>query len=66
VTDLDRFRELFTSCGIEFTETAGDTDASEFPVAVTLVIRTGCGYASFHGDFYFDSDGDFLEHGLWE
>lgn len=31
-----------------------------------LEIAEGCGYTGFLATFYFDMDGKFIDHGIWE
>lgn len=74
MTDLDKFKELFSSVGLKFTEaesTISKTGIKRFGVNLDeftkrLSIDEGIGYSGFGADFYFDKSGKFVGHGCWE
>ena len=67
MTDLEKFKDLFRSVGIGFSER---TDEHKYEICTILTCKQGdskvTGYSSFFSDFVFSGDGSFMELGAWE
>ena len=72
MTDLERFKELYSSLGIELIVNNDLSDNKQ-----TIILSQGqyadqsmtkgfIGYSGFYSQIDFDLDGKFLEQGFWE
>lgn len=76
MTDKEKLAQCFKEIGIKFKETAikgqdprygYDGECQDTQKAVCQIeIESGIGYVDFTCDFYFDENGKFLGHGVWE
>jgi hypothetical protein len=64
-TDLERFVELYRSVGIKLKPTKTDKGITSIVIEAKTHEKIK-GYAGFHTQIDFDSDGKFLSHGVWE
>lgn len=66
-THLEAFVLWLTKVGIPYTEIVVDPATEWEPTTHSKVrIMEGIGYNFFYVDFYFDSAGKSLGHGVWE
>lgn len=79
MTNLQRLEETFTALGIPYTredkpqrvivkETVVDRTRvrEKADCATSITLGSGVGYACFEAIFYFDADGKFLSHAVYE
>jgi hypothetical protein len=66
MTDLERFKELFNSVGVEF-EVTKTNEAGDHLVSLEAGKQPKVdGYNGFAAVFMFDFEGKFRELGVWE
>lgn len=70
LTDYELYARLFTITGVAWQEMTDDYLPKEQikgkTVAAGIWLARGVGYASFFVDFYFDEEGNLIDHGVWE
>jgi len=69
MSDFDKFKNLFNESNIiyDIIEERGETSyINEFIYYKKIKIDNGVGYFDFYAEFYFDENGKFLNHGVWE
>jgi hypothetical protein len=62
-TDLETLRDAFTKLGIEFEE---DKYMETSTLSLHANTRKVDGYCGFHTEFNFDTNGRFIEAGIFE
>ena len=75
MTDKEKLINLFNEFGIKYDEKIIDgQEAHDYETyknatekaKTQIEIENGIGYYDFNCDFYFDENGKFLGHGVWE
>jgi len=67
MSDLEKFKELYTSFGVKFNESKDEAGTViAFGGYETHVNNKIDGYSGFFTEVEFDPDGKFLKQGFWE
>ena len=69
MSDLEELQAIFTKFGIQFTASECKPQYIRDKIidcSAVLIIGCGVGYAGCEAEFYFDKDGKFMVHGVWE